>query len=90
MYSISVPNSLRTKDCLIDVKIEYVAGSSASAMQWLDASSTKGGQYPYLFTQCQAIHARSMFPSQDTPGVKATYSAEVTAPEWCTVLMSPW
>lgn len=86
--SIAVPEHLRLKDSFFDVKIEYTANSSASAMQWLDAASTKGGEYPYLFTQCQAIHARSMFPCQDTPGVKATYSAEVTAPEWCTVLMS--
>lgn len=38
---------------------------------------TKSGKYPYLYSQSQAIHARSLFPCQDTPAVKATYSARV-------------
>ena len=42
----------------------------------------------YRYTQCQAIHARSLLPCMDSPGVKATYTATVHAPEWCTVLMS--
>lgn len=57
-------------------------------MQWLDASATKGGKRPFLFTQCQAIHARSLLPCMDTPAVKAPYTAVVQAPSWCTVLMS--
>ena len=38
----------------------YEANSSASAVQWLPPSATKGGKYPYVFTQSQAIHARSL------------------------------
>jgi leukotriene-A4 hydrolase len=86
--SMSCPEALRKKDEVVEVVITYVATSAASAMQWLEPSLTKGGVRPYLFTQCQAIHARSMFPCQDTPGVKTSYSAVVRAPEWCTVLMS--
>ena len=41
-----------------------------------------------MFTQCQAIHARSILPCQDTPGVKITYSATVTAPDGLRALMS--
>lgn len=41
-----------------------------------------------MFSQCQPIHARSILPCQDTPYVKFTYDAEVTAPEEFTVLMS--
>jgi leukotriene-A4 hydrolase len=41
-----------------------------------------------LVLQCEAIHARSLFPCQDTPAVKTPYSATVRAPSWCIALMS--
>ncbi|XP_075981670.1 leukotriene A-4 hydrolase isoform X2 [Anticarsia gemmatalis] len=72
----------------IKIKIKYTTGPTASALQWLDAEQTSGKQHPYMFSQCQPIHARSILPCQDTPAVKFTYDAEVTAPEHFTVLMS--
>lgn len=38
--------------------------------------------------QCQAIHARSFVPCQDTPGAKMTYTAAVRVPADLTALMS--
>ena len=41
-----------------DVVITYRTSPSSSAVQWLRPEQTAGGTHPYLFTQCQAIHAR--------------------------------
>ncbi|TPX36075.1 leukotriene-A4 hydrolase [Synchytrium endobioticum] len=68
--------------------IVYETTENCTAAQWLEPSMTVGKKYPYMFTQCQAIHARSLVPCQDTPGVKATYSAEITAPSQFRALMS--
>ncbi|CAN0333654.1 unnamed protein product, partial [Scytosiphon promiscuus] len=70
------------------VKISYCTSPRSTAIQWLPPAQTHGGKRPYLFTQGQAIHARSLLPCQDCPSVKITYEAEVTVPEWATCLMS--
>ena len=59
------------------INIRYATAPTSSALQWLPPSQTAGKTHPYLFSQCQAIHCRSMVPLQDTPSVKASYSAEV-------------
>ena len=60
--------------------LTFRTSPEARALQWLEANQTAGGAYPFLFSQCQAIHARSIFPCQDTPSVRFTYSAEVGVP----------
>ena len=70
------------------VCITYQTTRASSALQWLPPAQTVGKVYPYLFTQCQAIHARSLLPCQDRPGVKITYQAHVTTPSWATCVMS--
>lgn len=70
------------------VSIEYETSPGAEAIQWLTAQQTAGKKYPFLFTQSQAILARSWVPCQDTPGVRFTYEADVTVPVDLLALMS--
>ena len=70
------------------LRINYETSPNSTALQWLDAMQTIGKKHPYLFSQCQAIHARSLFPCQDTPAVKFTYNASVTVKKSLVALMS--
>ena len=72
----------------VQVRLDYATSPECTALQWLPPMQTAGKTHPYLFSQCQAIHCRSMVPCQDTPAVKMPYSAEITAPSDLTVLMS--
>lgn len=71
-----------------EIQIDYETTEKCTAIQWLEPSQTAGKVHPYLFTQCQAIHCRSILPCQDTPGVKMTYNASVKVPDGMTALMS--
>jgi len=62
------------------VRIRYRTSPEASALQWLGPEQTLGKERPYLFSQCQAIHARSVLPCQDTPWVRQTYTATLDVP----------
>lgn len=68
--------------------IKYRTAPEARALQFLNKEQTTDKLAPYLFSQCQAIHARSIVPSMDTPSVKATYAAKVSVPTGLSCLMS--
>lgn len=70
------------------VTIQYVTSPGAEALQWLQPTQTAGKKYPFLFTQSQAILARSWVPCQDSPNIRFTYEAEVTGPKDLLILMS--
>ena len=64
------------------IAITYKTSPDAGALLWVE------GEDPFLFTQSQAILARTWIPCQDSPGVRYTYNAEVTVPSSLMALMS--
>ena len=70
------------------VSITYKTTPGARALQWLNPQQTSGKNLPFLFTQSQAILARTWLPCQDSPGIRYTYKAEVTVPKDMLALMS--
>lgn len=70
------------------VNVEYATNPRAAAVQWLSPQQTTDKQHPFLFTQSQAILARTWVPCQDTPSVRMTYSARITVPKPLLAVMS--
>lgn len=79
---------LRVKTSGDTIVVRYRTSPSASAIQWLEPAQTAGREHPYVFTQCQAIHARSVFPCQDTPRVRATYRTTIHVPRDLVAVMA--
>ncbi|TPE46429.1 M1 family metallopeptidase [Pontibacter mangrovi] len=82
------PLSVKIKPDTKKVTIQYKTSPDAAALQWLNPQQTAGKKYPFLFTQSQAILARTWIPIQDSPGIRITYNAEVKVPKELLAVMS--
>lgn len=81
---LAIPISSNTNT----ISIDYETTKGADALQFLEAVQTAGKEYPFLFTQSQAILARTWLPCQDSPGIRFTYDAEVSVPADMMAVMS--
>ncbi|MEP9357495.1 M1 family metallopeptidase [Sphingomonas sp. KR3-1] len=70
------------------ILVRYRTRPGASALQWLAPELTAGKAKPYLFSQGQPINNRSWIPTQDSPGIRQTWSATLTVPEGFVAVMS--
>ena len=55
------------------VRIQFITTEKCTGIQFLTKEQTYTKKYPFMFTQCEAIQCRSLFPIQDSPSVKSTY-----------------
>ena len=85
---LGAPLEVTLSQTATQVRIAYTTSPGASGVQWIEPAQTAGKTHPFMFTQSQAIHARSWIPLQDTPGVRVTYSATVRTPRTLRAVMS--
>lgn len=96
-YTLGKPDPILGAPLTIDLSnasagssviVRYRTSPKASALQWLDPPRTAGRKRPFLFSQSQAIHARSWIPCQDSPGVRVTYDAQIRVPDGLAAVMA--
>ncbi|XP_010032239.2 leucine aminopeptidase [Eucalyptus grandis] len=93
-YSLSDPDPIKGQNLVVSlsnhssVLVVYSTTPASSALQWLNPPQTFNKAFPFVYTQCQSIHARAVFPCQDTPAARIRYSARMNVPRQLSAVMS--
>ncbi|KAF8396650.1 hypothetical protein HHK36_018274 [Tetracentron sinense] len=94
-FSLSpIPDPIKGQNLTVSLSnqssflISFCTSPSSSALQWLSPPQTFNKTLPFVYTQCQSIHARSVFPCQDTPAARICYSARINVPRQLSAVMS--
>ncbi|MEQ9188350.1 MAG: M1 family metallopeptidase [Cryomorphaceae bacterium] len=82
------PLEIAITDSVEEISVAYHTSPDAAALQWLMPQQTAGKKHPFLFTQSQAILARTWIPCQDSPGIRYTYEATIKVPAGLMAVMS--
>ena len=82
------PLTIALPDQATEITVAYRTSPGAEALQWLAPAQTAGGAHPYLYSQGQAILTRTWIPTQDSPGIRQTYSARIVVPSGLRAVMS--
>lgn len=59
----------------VEILIKFSTNTDSEATQWCTPEMTAGGKYPFMYTQGEAIHTRTLLPCQDTPAAKVSVKA---------------
>ncbi|XP_059308252.1 leucine aminopeptidase-like isoform X1 [Lycium ferocissimum] len=93
-FSLSQPDTILGQSLIISlynqtqVLILSKTSPSSSALQWLSPTQTFNKTHPFVYTHCQPIHARSIFPCQDTPAARVKYAAKLNIPSQLSAVMA--
>lgn len=60
------------------IQIEFSTAPDAPGLQWLPKEATEDKISPLLYTKAFPINCRSIFPIQDSPGIRFTYDVFFT------------
>ncbi len=82
------PLAIQLVEQVAKVRIHYHSTEASTGLQWLGIAQTTEKKQPFLFSQSQAIHARSWIPLQDSPAIRITYQARVKTPPELLAVMS--
>ena len=63
---------------LVFLRIKFITTEKCTGIQFLTKEQTYTKKYPFMFTQCEAIQCRSLFPVQDSPSVKSIYKVKTS------------